>query len=454
MPRHPVSLTRPALLVTLLAVLALGACQPAGAQPPANPVTLRFTYWGSAVEKEAIARMVRSFEAANPDIRVDARHFASSEYAAQVQGLLGSDTPPDIGYLFETHAAQWASDGKVLDLTDIIQADPALSARLPDSFYYFAPGRTLGTSTATEIMVLFYNKELFEKAGLPFPPSRPEAAWTWPEFLTVARRLTVDAAGRHPGDAGFDPEQIVRYGVSFDLRDWYGYLPFIYSNGGDVVDDSGTHLRLDEPEAVEAVQKLADLMWVEHVMPTPQQQANLPSSDVLLQTGQLAMDLRGQWKLMDFASMEGLDFGLGVLPKLKEPKTILLGSPTVIFAQTPHLDAAVRFYKFHDDPQAVDLYARGLWMPLDRAYYTDPKAIASWLDNPSHPPESRDVLVSYTLCCAVRTPFVYVRNFGAVTAEIIQPAVEQVWNSRVPAQAALRQAAQDAEPLLSGRWDR
>jgi multiple sugar transport system substrate-binding protein len=441
-------------LSAALATLLLAACGGVTLAPTPAPITLRFTYWGSPIEKEAIERMVVAFEAANPDIQIEARHIANSEYLAQVSAMIANGTPPDVGYLFETHAPQWASDGKVLDLTDVIAADPVLSARLPETFYYFAPGRQLGTSTAVEIMLMFYNRAVFDAAGLPYPPADPQAAWDWDQFVEVARRLTADVAGRHPGDPDFNPDQIVTYGVSFETAFWYGYLPFIYSNGGQVVNEAGTGLLLDQPAAVEAIQRLADLMWVHHVMPTPIQQRLLPPSDVLMQTGQLAMDIRGQWKLLDYASMEGLDFGLAVLPKLQEPKTLILGSPTVIFAGTPHLAEAVRFYKFHNDPQAVDLYARGLWMPLEQKYYADPAAVALWLDNPSHPPEARGALVDYTLCCAVRAPHFYVKNFGEITTEFIQPAMDLVWNNQATAQDALRQATANAAPRLAGRWDR
>jgi multiple sugar transport system substrate-binding protein len=438
-----------------LALLAAAACQAAGGLVgPAQPVTLRFTYWGSPVEREATERMVQAFEAANPDIQVEALHYQNAEYIDQLSALFSRGTPPDVGYLFETYAPDWASQGRLLDLTDVFAADPELSGRLPDTYYAYAPGRLLGTATAIEIMVLFYNKALFDQAGVPYPPADPDQAWTWDEFIDAARRLTVDVEGNHPGDADFDPNRVVTFGVAFDTSQWYGYFPFIYSNGGEVVNEDGTALLLDSPEAIEAIQELSDLMWVHHVMPTPEQARSLPARDVMLQTGQLAMDIGGQWALLDYASMTGVEVGLAVLPKFQRPATIMLGSPTVIFAGTRHQEAAVRFYKFHNDPRQVDLYARGLWMPLQESYYTEPAAMASWLDNPAHPPEAADALVRYTLCCAVRAPFFYVRNFGQITTEVIQPAADLVWNNRSAALVALRQAVTHAQPLMAGRWDR
>lgn len=444
---------------SLVAVLLAACGSPRAAVNPAptptstpRTVTLHFTYWGSDVEHAAVQNTVQAFEAANPYIQVNAEHIGNAEYVARLSAMFAAGSPPDVGYLFETHAALWASAGKVLDLTEVFRADPLLAGRLPETFYYYAPGKTLGTSTASETTVMFYNKDVFDQAGLAYPPSDPAQAWTWDEFLAAARRLTTDSAGLHPDEPGFDPDQVNAYGVTL-AKEWWAYYPFIYSNGGQIVNEDGTRLLVDSPEALEAIQALANLMWVDRVAPTPDTLRQLPSPEVLFQTGQLGMLIDGQWKLLDLASMDGVNYGVAVLPKLKEPRTIIFGSPTVIFAGTHHLDAAIKFYKFHNDPQVADLYERGLWMPLDSAYYTEPDRIDAWLDNSAHPPEARGALVDYTLCCVVRAPHYYVKNFGQIDAEVIQPAMDRVWwNMSTPAEAMAAAVAESAL-LMAGRWD-
>lgn len=448
----------PRLTSVAFALVLLAACADPGVLPATPPaptpeaVTLHFTYWGSEVERAAVENTVRAFEAAYPHIRVQAEHIPNAEYVARLSAMFAAGNPPDVGYLFETHAALWASGGRVLDLTDVIRADPQLSDRLPETYYYYSPGKTLGTSTASETTLLFYNKAMFDAAAVPYPPSDPAEAWTWDEFVAAARALTTDSGGHHPGEPGFDPTQINAYGATL-AKEWWAYYPFIYSNGGQIVNEDGTRLMLDSPEAIEAIQALSDLMWVDHVAPTPDAVRRLPAPEVLFQTGQLGMLVDGQWKLLDFATMEGLSYGVAVLPKLKQPKTMIFGSPTVIFAGTQHLDAAIQFYKYHNDPQVVDLFERGLWMPLHRAYYTEPDRIAAWLDNPAHPPEARGALVDYTLCCVVRAPHYYVKNFGQIEAEAIQPAMAQVWANALAPAAAMDAAVSAAAPLMAGRWD-
>lgn len=451
---------RPLLFLSglLLGALALDTCQPPPATlttPPTPSITLRFTYWGSEAEKEAVSRMTHAFETTHPGVVVETYHFDPGEYMTEVQALRARGEGPDVGYLSGGYTLQWASEGKVLDLTEMFRADPDLNGRLSDTFYYFAPGRTLGTNTAVEITLLFYNKALFDEAGLAYPPARAEEAWTWDQFVVAAKRLTTDVYGNHPDDPGFDPMRVDVYGLSFGTEhwSWTDYYPFIYSNGGQIVDEAGTRLMLDSPEAIEAIQKLQDLLWVHHVAPTPFEAERRPKGDVQFQTQKVAMVISGQWKLLDYAAMTDLKLGVAVLPKLKEPKTLILGSPTVIFADTRHREAALELYKFHNDPRQVDLFARGLWMPLHEKYYTEADAIAVWLDNPAHPPESREAIVAYTLCCVVRTPHYYIKNFGQIADEVIQPAMEQVWANTSTVPDAMTQAVNEAAELLDGRWD-
>jgi len=443
--------------ITLALVLLLSACQSASPTlPPTQPVTkLRFTYWGSDMEKAAIEEMIVAFESANPDVDVEPIQIPYEAYIAQVTSMMQNGQSPDVGYLPGLQAPLWAQEGKLLDLTDLIENDPYLSTTLLASRYYYAPGKVAGVNTAVEATLMFYNKAVFDEAGVPYPPSDPNQAWTWDEFVGAAQKLTTDVSGKHPGEDGFNPEQISTYGIAFDKTfEGWTFYPFIFSNGGQLSNDDGTRLLIDSPEATEAMQKLADLMWVQHVAPTPQQDQNLPGYVTMLQTGNLAMHISGHWSLLDYASVKDLPFGVAVLPKFKKPVTVLLGSPTVIFAGTQNQDAAIRFYKFHNNPEAVNLFARGLWMPLQESYYTQPEKMGLWLDNPAHPVEAHPAFTDYIVHYSMPIPSYYLRNYAEVLDVALRPAINKVWNNEATAAEAFAEAVRAAVPLMQGRWDR
>ena len=85
-------------------------------------------------------------------------------------------------------------------------------------------------------------------------------------FLQVATQLTVDNKGKHPGESGFDINNVQRWGVHWPTW-WIPVHSAIASNGGNWIDPETGLLALDQPEATEAIQNIADLMVKHHVMP-------------------------------------------------------------------------------------------------------------------------------------------------------------------------------------------
>ena len=419
-----------------------------------EPAELVFTLWGSPFEKQAILDATDAFNESHPCIHVRAQHIPNGSYAEKITTMLAAGEPPDVAYLGENQAFPWAQEGKILDLTKYFAAEPADQSLLASTYYHFDDGKKLmGTGLATGIILLYYNKDIFEAAGVDAPPSKAEDAWTWDEFVQVAKKLTKDRNGNDATSPDFDPGNIDTYGIAFPQW-WGGYLPFILSNGGKIVNDEGTEMMLNQPEAVEALQKMQDLIYVDHVAPTPAQSQTLPSADVMMQSRKVAMSIDGMWKVVDFSNL-GLNWGMAVLPKLKEPQTFVLSTPKVIFSSTKHPDEAFEFYKYISDPAQVALFKEGLWSPLEKRYFTDPAKTADWLEGDPgvYPPEAKSVLVDYTLNDASYQPPAYwLKNAGQIFSEAIDPAMDLLWTGKVTAQEAADQAVKNATPLLQGRW--
>jgi multiple sugar transport system substrate-binding protein len=95
-------LSHSTFLLSLVFALAVAACQPLSspAATPTPPLTkLRFTYWGSEMEKAAIEQMAAAFEKANPDVDVEPIQIPYEGYIAQVTAMIQNGESPDVGYL-------------------------------------------------------------------------------------------------------------------------------------------------------------------------------------------------------------------------------------------------------------------------------------------------------------------------------------------------------------------
>ena len=163
---------------------------------------LLFTYWGSPQEKTALESMVSDFNEQHPDINVRGQYIPNSTYVEKISAMLASGNPPDVAYLGEGQALPWAAEGTLLDLSSYFQEDAEASSRLPATYYNYGDGKTLGTNTAGEIMLMFYNKALFDEAGVELPPSKAADAWTWDEFVEIAKKLTKDRNGNDATSPG------------------------------------------------------------------------------------------------------------------------------------------------------------------------------------------------------------------------------------------------------------
>ena len=433
------------------AVVAGAAIGPMSADAQ-DTTEIVFTYWGSPQEQDAVASMCDSFNEQNPTISVRAQYVPNDGYTEKITTMLASNDLPDVAYMDAAQAWDITVGGATLDLAPFVAADAESGTLVPNTNYVYDGGKVMSTSLAIGIILTYYNRKLFDDAGIPVPSSKAADAMAWPAFVDLAKSLTKDRSGRDAHDPEFDPESIDVYGATFQ-QFLEGYMPFILSNGGNFASADGTQLLLNQPEAVEALQNLQDLIYVHHVAPTPAQSSALPATDVLMQTGKIAMDLNGMWKVLDYSQHENLEWGVAPLPYFKEPVTVRFGIPIVVSAQTANPAATYEFYRWRYSPDRIDLYRRGLWMPIAQDSYTDQTKIAAWIDAEEgvYPENARDVFIDYALNNApYQTPGYWLKNLNQILLEAVTPALDLIWTGEATAQAAMDQAVATATPLMQG----
>ncbi|CAG5086194.1 Extracellular solute-binding protein family 1 [Thermobacillus xylanilyticus] len=443
-----------AVLLLLTVMLAAGGCgRPVPDQPDGagkERVTITYATWGSPNERAAHERIVRKFMERYPQIEVVYRHIPE-DYVKVLTTLYAGNQAPDVYMLYKHTAVQWAEQGKLYDLRPLLEADPELgeSSFIPNAVMRGDGGSVIGIKATEESFALYYNAELFRKAGLEPPPTRAEDAWSWDEFVAAAKRLTIDSAGRDAFHPDFDPDAIVQYGVRINTWMWHLMVP---SNNASIIAPDGTGMNLDDPDVIDAVQRLADLMYVHHVAPNPLQEKHLPQPALALESGMVAMNLDGQWIQLDLGAA-GADYGVGVLPRIKSSHTIQFGEPLVMAATTRHPQEAWLFFKWLLDPEnAIELHADGLWMPILLDYYTQPELIARWASvKPGHPDGYEDAVMRQTIENGVNSFDYYLRNNEKIAA-ILNPALDQVWLGRKSVREAFRSVAADVQAEFRGLY--
>jgi multiple sugar transport system substrate-binding protein len=119
-----------------------------------------------------------------------------------------------------------------------------------------------------------------------------------------------------------------------------------------------------------------------------------------------------------------------------------------------YLKESWEFYKWTTNSEKViSLIRGGLWMPLQKWYYTNPKYMEQWLDPDVHPPEYKPAVIDYLLKYGRRSPSYYLRNWGKIR-DIMYQELSNVWLGKVSAKVACDNIANKIKPLLVGRYDK
>lgn len=422
------------------ALLALAGCAPAGD----TKESLTFTFWGTGNEKNAVSKVVNSFAAKN-GLKGNPQSYPQ-DYETKLNTLLAGSNIPDAGYLTEGMAMRLGEQGQLYNVLE----NPAFEGFLPSALHYYAPDKAV-SQTCIEATALFYDEDAVKEAGVTVPSTAADV-WNWDEFIAVADKLTVDQNGRHPSDSGFDPNAIVRYGttVPYLLRPLVGVMA---SNGVDLFNEDGTASLFDSAAAIEVMQALSDLIFEHRVAPNVAQTTELGASTGLqLASKKVAMAVDGQWALLDLniAKKDGLNFNAGVIPGFGQGAfSVVLSGANAVFEKGNNKDVSLELLLELADPAKVPLYADGLWMPAEKKYYTEPDAIASWIDNENHPSNYKTAVADMAMNNAVTFPSYRLKNFSEIDLAITN-TLTSMFTQKTDIAAECKKLATSVNGLMKG----
>ncbi|MEO6351444.1 MAG: sugar ABC transporter substrate-binding protein [Candidatus Limnocylindrales bacterium] len=226
MKAGPVGVAAP--LVVLIAAMSIGCAAP---QASAAPVALRLQVSLTAEELADFRPALERVDAAHPEFTVALEEVPQGSEVEKVTTQLAADDLPDLLRVQGLNVQQWIRRGAFLDLTS-----RATTAGLDLTDFYEGPldqfrfnDGLWGVPDTASPEVVFINRTMFQAAGI----DEPTDDWTYDEMRAAAITLTIDEGGRHPGDAGFDPDSIVQWG-------WNGGITYFWQNalvkarGGDL----------------------------------------------------------------------------------------------------------------------------------------------------------------------------------------------------------------------------
>ena len=321
------------------------------------PVKLTYAMWGDATELANQQKIVDAFTALNPNITVNVSAADWESYWPKLQTDLAGGNAPDMFLMDGPLFPDYQTRDQLLDLDPYIAKDnfdlgsivdlAVQDFTAPDGHHYGLP-RDLNT------IALFYNKTMFDAAGLPYP----DDTWDWNKLVEVATKLTKPSGGGTP-QWGF-------YTETSDMENYWSSL--VWQAGGDILSPDKQTVVIDTDQAAAGIQFLQDLIYKHKVMPQP-----VPGggSD-LFEEGQAAMEANGSW-LVPTHEAAGIDFGVAPLPKGPAGQaTSVNPSGVVAYKGTKSPDAVWEFIKCYTGPELQAMVASlKASMPANKQILTD-----------------------------------------------------------------------------------
>ena len=224
-----------AAVLTMVMLLSLAGCGSSDGK-----THLTFQIWDVA-QRDGMDAMCKAYTAQHPDVEIEVQVTSWGEYWTKLEAAAESNTMPDIFWMHTDQILYYADFGMLADLTDLY--DGVEANYYQNHFSDISIGNASGTDGKIygvpkdkDNIVLVYNKEMFDQAGVSYPDEN----WTWDDLMDASQKI-YDVTGKY-GYMAYNDEQI-------------GYWNFVYQNGGYILDpETNLHAGYTQPATAEAIE--------------------------------------------------------------------------------------------------------------------------------------------------------------------------------------------------------
>ncbi|MEV0353732.1 sugar ABC transporter substrate-binding protein [Nonomuraea sp. NPDC050680] len=346
--------------VTLLAAatLTLTACGSGGGDTGGGTgggkVTLTYRLWDDQ-QKVGYDKVMAAFEKANPNIDVKIELLPYDAYWTKLTADAVAGTAPDVFWMTPSQFPEFVTKGVLADMSPLKLDATKFHPTVVGTFTY--QDKLYGVPKDWGIVGLLYNKDLFKKAGVEMPASltwKPDGSGT---FLETARKLTVDEAGKHPEDPGFDPAKVKTYGFASWNHYQTQWMNWVNSNGGKLLDQPFGKYTFNDDASVQALRFGVDLVNKYHVSP-PATQTNPPTGKItdMFKAGEVAMFPANNALLPYVAPEANFEVGVALMPEGPTGRAVNLnGLAEAVYAKSKHPQEAMKLaaYLGSEEPQKL-----------------------------------------------------------------------------------------------------
>ena len=347
-------------IVLSLLMLFLAGCGSSGnATQNGQTVHLTYALW-DANQQPTYQKSIDQFESLHPNIKVTIEQAPWTQYWQKLDTEFAGNSAPDVFWDHVAYFPQLVQEGALMNLTPLIQKDHLdLSVYYPQLLKPFQyQGNYYGLPKDWDTITLFYNKTIFQQMGLPAPDNLTWNPTDGGSFVKLLQQLTLDKNGRHPDQAGFDPQSVKQYGFVSLNSDQEIYMNYIAMNGGSFLDKPfGTHFTFNQPQAVQALQFLVNLITKWHVSPPASETNNASNiAEQMFARGQAAIIETGSWNISFIASQTNFPFGIAELPAGPQGRvSVFNGLADAISAKTQHPQEAWELFKWLASPESEQI---------------------------------------------------------------------------------------------------
>ncbi|MGR3802836.1 ABC transporter substrate-binding protein [Marinibacterium profundimaris] len=338
-----------AAFVVLLGSTTLGSAQ-----------TVEFWHSFGGESGEALNQIIANFEEANPGITIEAQEVGNyNDIVAKLQAAIPANRAPDAVIMEVTRYGLFADRGVLIDLAPYFDADP-----LKDELYDFArevgvfEGKTYIVPFNSSTPVLYYNKAIFDRAGIP----EDAPLKTYDDLLAVSQQITEEL-----GDEGITgiaaPGQFARWGLIMD-------------NDSDLIDSTSGEILIDAENTIEAYEFMASLVH-EHKVASPDGVTRENDGRDAFLAGKVGMMINSTGNYGRSTAALGDDLVVMPMPCNKVCAVPIGGAGIGILSTSEKevQDAAYKFVSFAASPEsnAIWFSATG-YMPINKATPQQPIA--------------------------------------------------------------------------------